>query len=136
MPSLIVVSYCTPGSAQRRSGVGDLAEQLPGIHAIDRGAVHARGQLPLLAALGALHELVRDAHRVVRVLVLDRGEVLEVEGHVEAGVAQRRCLLLLAGLAPDELDDVRVVDVENDHLGRPARLAARLDRAGPRQRRA
>src|SRR5207244_5264315 len=35
-------------------------------------------------------------------------------------------------LAPDELFDVRVVDVENDHLRRAPRLAARLDRAGGR----
>src|SRR5687767_504807 len=34
------------------------------------------------------------------------------------------------GLAPDELLDVGMVDVEDDHLGRAPRLAARLDRAG------
>ena len=42
-----------------------------------------------------LHELVGDAHRVVRVLVLDRVAVLAVEVHVEAGVAQRARLALL-----------------------------------------
>src|SRR5581483_8474094 len=41
-------------------------------------------------------------------------------------------LLLLARLAPDELLDVRVVDVEDDHLRRASRLAAGLDRAGGR----
>ena len=35
------------------------------------------------------------------------------------------------GLAPDEVLDVRMVDVEDDHLRRAARLAARLDRPGP-----
>src|SRR5207302_8676662 len=41
-------------------------------------------------------------------------------------------LLLLARLAPDELLDVRVVDVEDGHRGRAPGLAARLDRAGGR----
>src|SRR4029079_10949646 len=41
-------------------------------------------------------------------------------------------LALLARLAPDELVDVWMVDVEYDHLRRAARLAARLDR--PRRR--
>src|SRR6201999_1564645 len=40
-------------------------------------------------------------------------------------------LLLLFGLAPDEVLDIRVVDVEDDHLRRPPRLAARLDRPRP-----
>ena len=39
-------------------------------------------------------------------------------------------MLLLAGLAPDELLDVGVVDVEDDHLGGAAGLAAGLDGAG------
>ena len=33
-------------------------------------------------------------------------------------------------LALDEIDDIRVVDVEDDHLGGAASLAARLDDAG------
>ena len=41
---------------------------------------------------------------------------LGVEPHVEAGIAERRRLLLLARLAPDEVGDVRVVDVEHQHL--------------------
>ena len=41
-------------------------------------------------------------------------------------------LLLLLGLGVDEVDDVRVVDVEDDHLGRAAGLAARLDDARER----
>ena len=56
---------------------------------------------------------------------------LGVQAHVEAGVAQSERLLLLARLAPDEVDDVGMVDVEHDHLGRATGLAARLDRARP-----
>ena len=38
--------------------------------------------------------------------------------------------LCSSGLAPDEVADVGVVDVEHDHLGRPPGLAARLDGPG------
>ena len=78
----------------------------------------------------SLHELVGHANRVVGVLVLDRGDVLTVEVHVEAGVAQDAGLLLLTGLAPNELLNVRVVHVEDDHFGGATGLAARLDGAG------
>src|SRR4030065_603630 len=40
------------------------------------------------------------------------------------------CLALLMGLAPDEVPDVGVIHVEDDHLGRSTGLAAGLDRAG------
>src|SRR5207248_11672950 len=49
---------------------------------------------------------------------------------VVSGLLEDARLLLLARLAPDELLDVRMVDVEDDHLGSAARLAAGLDRAG------
>ena len=81
---------------------------------------------------GRLHEGVGDADRVVRVLVLDRGPVGRVERHVVARLLEDARLPLLLRLAPDELLDVRVVDVEHDHLRRAPRLAARLDRAGRR----
>ena len=87
-------------------------------------------QRPVGVVEHGLHELVGDAHRVVRVLVLDAEAVGAVEVHVEAGVAQHPGLALLLGLAPHELLDVGVVGVEDDHLRRPAGLAARLDRAG------
>src|SRR5207248_11269930 len=43
-------------------------------------------------------------------------------------------LALLLRLAPDELVDVGMVDVEDDHLRRAPRLAAGLDRPGRRVR--
>ena len=52
------------------------------------------------------------------------------ERAVVAGVDQRPGLLLFLDLAVDELDDVRVIGVEDHHLGRAARLAAGLDDAG------
>ena len=110
-------------------GGGDLAEQLAGVDGLDDLTGAARAQPELGALLDGAHELVRDAHRVVGVLVLHRGDVLAAEVHVEAGVAQRADLVLLARLGGDELLDVGVVDVEHDHLGRTTRRAAGLDGA-------
>jgi hypothetical protein len=50
----------------------------------------------------------------------------------EYGVDEGPGLLLFLDLAVDELDDVRVIGVENHHLRRSARLAARLDDARKR----
>ena len=47
------------------------------------------------------------------------------QGHVVAGRLEDARLLLLVRLAPDELLDVRIVSVEEDHLCRAPRLAAR-----------
>ena len=112
-------------------GVGDLVHQVTGREGPGDRPVGPRDQVPLGVVAAGLHEVVRYPDRVVGVLVLDRGEALAVDRHVEAGVPEGTGLLLLVGLAPDEVLDVGVVDVEHDHLGRPAGLAARLDRAGP-----
>ena len=130
---LIVVSYWTPGSAQRHaaSAMSRMSSRA-GIGSPIGSPVVRAVSSPVLVVLDRVHEVVGDADRVVRVLVLDRLEAVAVDRHVEAGVAQRLGLVLLLGLAPDELADVRVVDVEDDHLRRAARLAARLDRARPR----
>jgi len=107
----------------------DLAQQVACVDGADDGAVRARGQVELATLGRRLHERVADAHGVVRVLVLDRGPVRGVERHVVARRLENARLALLLGLAPDELLDVGVVDVEHDHLRGSACLAAGLDRA-------
>src|SRR4029079_3534271 len=64
-----------------------------------------------------------------RVLEEDRLVRLTVERAVVARVDQRPGLLLFLALALDELLDVGVIGVEDDHLGGAAGLAARLDDA-------
>ena len=88
--SLIVVSYWTPGSAQRQaaSAISRISSRASSVSI--GSPVDARGRLPLLAALDRVHEVVGHAHRVVRVLVLDRVEALAVDRHVEAGRLQAR----------------------------------------------
>ena len=127
-----VVLHAGVGALPR--GLRDLAHQLAGAHRLDRLAGRDGLQLPVLVLLERPHELVGHPNRVVRVLVLDRVRVLAVEVHVEPGVAQRTRLVLLVGLAPDEVADVGVVDVEDHHLRRATRLAAGLDRAGATRR--
>ena len=82
-------------------------------------------------ALHGGHELVGHAHGVVG--------VLEEDGAVSVGVGRRAVIAHLNqrpglgfffGFALDEVYDVRMVDVQDDHLGRATRLAAGLDHAG------
>ena len=82
-------------------------------------------------ALDGVHELVGDADGVVGVLEEDGAVGVGVgTGAVVAGVDERLGLGFFLGLALDEVDDVGMVDVEDDHLGGAARLAAGLDDAG------
>ena len=78
-----------------------------------------------------VHEFVRGAHGMVRVLVGD-GIVRasrDVEPARVARVDERPGLLLLLRFAADEIQDVGVVDVEDHHLGGAAGLAAGFDDA-------
>jgi hypothetical protein len=59
--------------------------------------------------------------------VHDRVEVLLARDRADDEVGD---FLLFLDLPGDELFDVRMIEVEDDHLGRPPRRAARLDRAG------
>jgi hypothetical protein len=108
----------------------DLAEQLAGLDRAHHVAGRDLAQAPVAVVDDRPHELVGHPDRVVGVLVLERVAVPAVEVHVEAGLLEHPGLALLERLAPDELLDVRVAGVEDDHLGGPARLAARLDGAG------
>ena len=108
---------------------------------IDRGVTLA-GELdhPLDIVLGD-QRLARGADRLAQAGVARRREaavalVARPHDRVEALGAelrtgdQRGHLLLLDDLPVDELLDVGVIDVDDDHLGGAARGAARLDRSG------
>src|SRR5690606_21909774 len=113
-------------------GLRHLPEQVLGPDGLHDLAGQPGAQPELAVGLDGPHELVRHADGVVGVLVLDAGDVLAAEVHVEPGVPQRADLVLLARLGLDELLDVGVVDVQHDHLRGPAGRAARLDRPGGR----
>ncbi len=111
-------------------GLSDLTPQVAGVHRLDHRAVGDRAKTPIGVLDHGLHELVGHADRVVGVLVLDRERVGAIKVHIEASVAEHARLALLLDLAPHELLDIGVVDVEDDHLGRATGLATRLDGAG------
>jgi hypothetical protein len=128
--SLIVSSYCRPGSAHSHAAWAILSNSSRASIVLDDLAGLPATQAEGGALLDGTHELVAHADGVVGVLVLHADDVLAAEVHVEAGVAQRADLVLLARLGLDELLDVRVVDVEDDHLGRATGRATGLDGAG------
>ena len=111
-------------------GLSHLAEQRLRVDLVHHLAGPPGEQVELTAVLHGPHELIGDAHGVVGVLVLDAGDVLAAEVHVEPGVPEHAYLLFLARLGLDELGHVRVVHVEHHHLRRAPGGAARLDGPG------
>ena len=111
---------------------GDLVHQVARLVGRHRRPVADRVRRPVLVVEHRAHEVVGDADAVVAVLEEHRGIRRARERAVVAGVDQRPGLLLFLDLAVDELGDVRVIGVEDDHLRRAARLAARLDDARKR----
>ena len=107
-----------------------LLQQFAGAELFGGRAVVDVARPPVAIVLDGLHEFVGDAHGVVGVLEEDRAVGFAIDGAVVALLDQHVGLALLARLAVDELHDVRMVDVEDDHLGGAARFAAALDDAG------
>ena len=112
------------------SSGGNFAPEIACANGLHGRSIGDRLHVPVAVFDDRVHEVVGDAHRVVRVLVLDRERVGAVEVHVEAGITQHAGLALFLGLAPNELFDVGMVDVQDDHFRRTTRLATRLDGAG------
>ena len=76
---LTVVSNCMPGIAALLGCFGDLAHQFARLVAAHRLVVNARLRPVIGIFLYGVHELVRCAHAVVRVLEEDRAVRLAVE---------------------------------------------------------
>ena len=119
------------GIAALPGGFGDLVHEVAGLVGLDGRAVLDGAGGELAVVLPGLHELVGDADGVVGVLEEDGGEGLGVgTGAVVAGSDEGVGLGFFLRFALDEVDDVGMVDVEDDHLGGAAGLAAGLDDAG------
>ena len=110
----------------------DLSEQFTGGHGLEHLAGGDGLELPIGTGFDRLHELVSDPNRVVGVLVLNRERVLAVEIHVEPSVTKCTGLLFFFGLAPHELLNIGVIDIEHHHLRGAAGLTSTLD--GSRRR--
>src|SRR5438067_700501 len=94
--------------------------------------VHPGLRLPFLVVGDCVHEIVGNSDTVIGVLEEDRAVSLTVNAPVVSRVDERPGLLLLVRLRPDELDNVGVIGVEYDHLGRPPRSPTRFYDAGER----
>src|SRR6516225_7289830 len=68
-------------------GLRHLAEQALRVDCLEDLAGHPGREAEGAALLHGPHELIGYPHRVVRVLVLDAGDVLATEVHVEPGIA-------------------------------------------------
>ena len=113
-------------------GVGDLVHQLARRQRLDRRSPSVRA----IRSQSAPSSTASMNSSVTRTELLAFWYWIEVKPSPSIDMSKpasrsARGLLLLVGLAPDEVLDVRMVDVEHDHLGRAAGLAAGLDRAGP-----
>src|SRR5215216_6035258 len=144
--SLNVVSYWIPGSADLQADSA-IRFQRSRARGLMDGAVSSPRQVPVGVRDDGLDEVVGDADGVVGVLTGDGlvGLAVEVVLQLQPEFLGQRLLLrredlqpldhrrdldLLARLPADELLDVRVIDVEDDHLRRPPRRPAALDRPG------
>ena len=119
------------GIAALPGGFGDLVHEVAGLVGLDRLAVldGAGGEV-------AVRLEARMNSSLTRTELLAFWKKMEREGFgVGAGAVVAGCdegvgLGFFLGLALDEVDDVGMVDVEDDHLGGAAGLAAGLDDAG------
>jgi hypothetical protein len=112
--------------------LGDLPHEAPGLVGVHGLTGDHRARLPLAIVHYGAHEVVCHAHAVVGVLEEHRRVGGPGERAVVPGVDERPRLLLFLDLAIDELFDVRMVDVEDDHLRGAPGLAAGLDDARKR----
>ena len=119
------------GVAALPGGFGDLGHDVASlVGGVGRAVLDGLGGEIAIAFYGA-HEFVGDADGVVGVLEEDAGVGLTVRtGAVVAGLDEGPRLGFLLALALDEVDDVRVLDVEDDHLGGATGFATGLDDAG------
>ncbi len=102
----------------RPSGICYLTPNVAGFHSLAYRAVLAVGEAPVPVVDNGPDEVVGDPHGVVRVLTGDRCVGVSVEVGRHPAVLDENLGLVFLGLLPvDELLDVGVVDIEDDHLG-------------------
>ena len=130
--SLIVVSYCMPGSAHSHAACA--------ISRISSRARTVSTVSPVMTALSFQSWSCSNARMnssVTRTELFAFWYWIEYESRPSRSMSnpasrKRARLVLLDRLAPDEVADVRVVDVQDHHLRGATGLAARLDGAGRR----
>src|SRR5262249_40139426 len=119
------------GIAAAPGGVGDFEEKFFGLESMHGAAVFHGFGAEVGVAKNGIHEVVGYADGIVGVLEKNRGVGFGVgRGSVVAGGDESVRLGFFFRLALDEVDDIGVVDIEDDHFRGAAGLAAGLDYAG------
>src|SRR5579862_2176287 len=83
--------------------------------------------MPVSIVLDSPHKLIRHSDRVIAVLKENRSVSLTGKGTVVPAFDKGPGLSLLGHLATNEVFDVRMVGIEDDHLGRTTGRPATLD---------
>ena len=120
------------GVAALPGGFGDVVHDVAGAVLLDRRAVLDGAGDEGAVGFDGVHELVGDADGVVGVLEEDASCRPRSRGRSRRSrpASGSRPCCSSVDLALDEVVDVGMVDVEDDHLGGAAGLAAGLDDAG------
>ena len=106
------------------SGFRHLAKELAGFNGFDYRAVGASGEAPVAVGFNGFHENIGYPHGVVGVLKLHRMNVFAVQAHVKACGLQGFHLVFFFGFAPNELFNVGVFGIQNNHFGGPTGFAS------------
>ncbi len=117
------------GIAAEVRALADHAQQIARLERLARLAAPDVFRLPVAVLLDGAHEFIGHAHRIVGVLEKYAAVSRSVETRIVARLDQRPGFLLFFDFALDELFDVGVIDVQNNHLRRAPGLAAGFDYA-------
>src|ERR1019366_10773019 len=129
MPSVDGRVVLHAGIAALPGGFGHFLHQFPGRIFFTRPAVIYVAGPPVAIFFDGAHEVVGYTDGVVRILKEHGCVGFAIDGGIVALLDQDLSFTLLFRLTLDKFDDVRVIDVEDHHLGGPSRLAAALDHA-------
>ena len=119
------------GIAAAPGRVRNFEHQIFRFESLDRATVFHSASREIGVAQDGVHEVVSYADGIVG--------VLEENGAVGFGVGRRSVVSernqgvrfgFFFGFALDELNDIGMIDIEDDHLGCAAGFATRLDHAG------
>src|SRR2546429_3139939 len=113
-----LVDYCVKLNSRVTTDVGSLghlSHEVPGFVDVRYLVVCDKTGLPFLVLCHSVHELVRDSDAVVGILEENGTVSLSIDRAVIACVDYSPGLLLFLRLRPDELFNIGMVNVENDH---------------------
>src|SRR3989339_724287 len=106
--------------------------ELTRLPSFDRSSRNHRVCGPIAIGLNGFHKLVGHTYRVVGILKRNRSIRSPIHGSVIPCVHERPCFLFFIHLAHDEIVNVWVVDIQNNHLCRTTCFSSTLDHTSNR----